>query len=119
MTLMSSGADGLLPAEYGAVVEQPVAEMSVAFQAGTLVSTGAHTFHVPVLTKDVVLGPVAEGTEITPSDAEFDEIAVTPVKWAGLSIITRELFDDSSPRFRSTSVARLPVRSRRALTRPF
>nr|WP_301130132.1 phage major capsid protein [Streptomyces cacaoi] len=97
MTTLSSAATGLTPPEYGALVEQPVAALSVAFLAGTLVGTKAHTFHVPVLTSDVVLGPVAEGAEIDPSDATFDELAVTPVKFAGLSIVSRELIDDSSP----------------------
>src|SRR5699024_3273357 len=34
---------------------------------------------------------------ISPSDSTFDELTVTPSKVAGLSIISRELAEDSSP----------------------
>jgi hypothetical protein len=40
---------------------------------------------------------VAEGAEITPSDPKLPELTVTPAKVAGLTIISRELADDSSP----------------------
>jgi len=40
---------------------------------------------------------VAEGQEISPSDPTLQELVVTPPKVAGLTIISRELADDSNP----------------------
>ena len=40
---------------------------------------------------------VAEGDEITPSDATIPEVNVVPSKLAGLSIISSELANDTSP----------------------
>ncbi|MFC4494931.1 phage major capsid protein [Streptomyces ovatisporus] len=93
----SSGAGAVTPDGFGVLVEKPVSELSVAFQVGTRVSTSATTYRVPILASDVVLGPVAEGADITPSDVVFSELAVDPVKFAGLSIVSREMADDSSP----------------------
>ncbi|MET8693189.1 phage major capsid protein [Streptomyces bauhiniae] len=91
------GAQGLLPAEYGALVTKPVEALSVAMQVGMVVNTGATEYRIPVLASDVTVGAVPEGAEITPSDAAFDEIVVTPPKFAGLSIISREMAEDSDP----------------------
>lgn len=66
-------------------------------RTSTVVSTGAVEFHVPVLRQDVGSAWVAEGEEIAPSDAVFDEIDVRPAKVAGLSVISMELAQDSNP----------------------
>lgn len=52
---------------------------------------------MPTVTADPTAQWVAEGTEITPSDAAFGEVIVTPAKLAGLTIISRELAEDTSP----------------------
>ncbi|MYW05764.1 phage major capsid protein [Streptomyces sp. SID3343] len=91
------GAQSILPDEYGELVEKPVRELSLAMQIGTTVETGSTHYRVPLLTSDVTVGAVAEGAEITPSDVKFDEIIVTPAKFAGLTVISREMAEDSSP----------------------
>ncbi|MFI0191395.1 phage major capsid protein [Streptomyces sp. NPDC017082] len=91
------GVQGILPPEYGELVTKPVEALSVAMQVGSVVNTSAHDYRIPVLASDVTVGAVAEGAEITPSDAVFDEIVVTPAKFAGLSIISREMAEDSDP----------------------
>ncbi|MFI5567282.1 phage major capsid protein [Streptomyces sp. NPDC051740] len=91
------GVQGILPPEYGELVTKPVEAISVAMQTGTVVNTSARDYRIPVLASDVTVGAVAEGAEITPSDAVFDEVVVTPAKFAGLSIISREMADDSDP----------------------
>ncbi|WP_372411081.1 phage major capsid protein [Streptomyces luteireticuli] len=93
----TTGAQSILPDEYGALVEKPVKELSLAMQVGTVVHTGSTRYRVPLLASDVTVGAVAEGAEITPSDVKFDEIVVTPAKFAGLTIISREMAEDSSP----------------------
>ncbi|MFH9432336.1 phage major capsid protein [Streptomyces sp. NPDC017615] len=97
MTMLSSANGALLPAEYGEVVTKPVEALSVAFLTGTKITTQAGTYRIPILASDVTVGAVAEGAEITPSDADFDELTVTPARFAGLTIISRELADDSNP----------------------
>ena len=99
MTLLTSTSDvgGLLTDSIGKLVVQPVLAESVAAQVATVVSTGAHTYRLPVVASDPTAGWFAEGAEITPSDAALEEVIVTPSKLAGLSIISRELAEDSSP----------------------
>src|SRR5512134_921363 len=85
------------PEQVGALVVQPVIAESVAAQVSTVVQTRAHSYRIPVVATDPTAAWVAEGDEITPSDADLDEVTVTPPKVAGLTIVSRELADDSSP----------------------
>jgi HK97 family phage major capsid protein len=91
------GTRGLLPDTIGQLVTQPVRDASVALTVATVVTTVSNQFRVPVLTADAGAAWTAEGDEIDADDSEFSEIVVTPAKVAGLSIISRELADDSSP----------------------
>lgn len=86
-----------LPAEVGQLIIQPVQRESLAFQTATDFPTSAETVRIPIVAEDPVAEWVAEGEEITPSDASLDEEVVTPAKVAGLTVITRELAEDSSP----------------------
>lgn len=91
------GTHGLLPDQIGALVVQPVRELSVALRVTTVVGTSSNQFRVPVLTGDAGAAWTPEGGVITPDDADFSEIIVTPAKLAGLSIVSRELAEDSAP----------------------
>lgn len=97
LTSPSGGTHGLLPDEIGPLIVQPVRQMSVALRAASVVTTSAHEYRLPVVEGDAGAAWVAEGAEIAASDADFDEIVVRPQKVAGLSIISRELAEDSSP----------------------
>lgn len=88
---------GLRPDDHGPLVVQPTLEMSVFAQVATTVTTGATDYRIPLVVTDPAAAWVAEGDEITPSDPTLQELIVTPPKVAGLSIISRELADDSSP----------------------
>src|SRR5690606_2959055 len=87
----------ILPDEVSTLVVQPVTSASVATQTATVVMTGSHTFRIPRVTEAPTAAWVAEGAEITPDDMTLDEVEVTPAKVAGLTIISRELADDSDP----------------------
>ncbi len=87
----------LAPAEVATLLIEPTMELSVAAQVCTLVTTGTTEYRIPVVTADPVAAWVAEGQEINPSDMVLNEVIVTPSKLAGLTIITRELAEDSSP----------------------
>lgn len=93
----SSDSSILRPEDVGALVVQPVTAASVAMQVSTVVNTSSHDYRIPIIDSDPTAGWFAEGAEITPSDAGTDELVVTPAKVAGLTIISRELADDSSP----------------------
>ena len=100
MTLLTSpsgGTHGLLPNEIGSLIVQPVRQLSVGLRVATVVTTTAHEYRVPVVEGDAGAAWIAEGAEITATDSAFDEVVVRPQKVAGLSIISRELAEDSAP----------------------
>lgn len=92
-----NGAPLLTPEEVGELLVRPAFAQSVAGQVARVITTSAHEFRIPVVADDPNAQWVAEGQEIAPSDATLDEVVVVPRKVAGLSIITRELANDTSP----------------------
>ena len=100
MSLLTSqlgGTHGLLPNEIGALVTEPVRRASAALRVASVVTTTANEYRLPVVQGDAGAAWTAEGSEIDATDAAFDEIIVRPSKVAGLSVISRELAEDSSP----------------------
>lgn len=98
MTLLTTNADqAWTPDDIGELVVRDVRAASVAARVATVARTSATTWRAPVVAADPTAEWVAEGDEITPSDATLGEVAVTPSKVAGLSIISRELAEDSTP----------------------
>lgn len=93
----ASGNKSFLPDQIGQLVVRPVLDAAIASQVGTVVNISSHEYRVPLVTADPSAAWVAEGAEITPSDATLSELTVVPSKVAGLSIISRELAEDSSP----------------------
>lgn len=89
--------NALLPDSYGPLVVQPALEASVFAQIATIAKTGSTEYRIPIVSADPTAAWVAEGAEITPSDPTLQELVVTPAKVAGLTIISRELADDSDP----------------------
>lgn len=98
MPLYTAGAAGILtPEEVGALVVQPVETASIALQISTVVKTDSHSFRIPIITSDSSAVWTPEGEEITPSNPGVDELEIKPKKLAALTIISKELADDSSP----------------------
>ena len=93
----TTNVNALLPDEYGPLVVQPALAQSVFAMAATTVTTSATEYRIPIVSADPTASWVAEGAEITPSDPTLQELTVTPPKIAGLTIISRELADDSNP----------------------
>jgi HK97 family phage major capsid protein len=87
----------LKPAEVEALLVQPAFDLSVAAQVLAIVRTGSTTHRLPVVTQDPTAAWTLEGAEIVPSDMTVAEVVVEPRKLAALSIVSRELADDSSP----------------------
>ena len=93
----STFAPILRPDQVGELVLRPLIQQSVAGQVLTAVTTGAHNHRIPVVNTDPSASWTAEGAEIDVSDADIDEVIITPSKLAGLTVITRELANDSNP----------------------
>lgn len=87
----------ILPDEYGPLLVQPMFTASVAAQVCTVATTAANHYRIPIVTADPTASWTNEGDEITPTDSTVAELIVAPAKVAGLTIISRELADDSSP----------------------
>ncbi|MGE5698327.1 MAG: phage major capsid protein [Candidatus Sericytochromatia bacterium] len=96
-TASNSGGDILRPEIVGPLIVQPVIAESVAAQVSTVVQTASHDYRLPIVQADPTAAWVAESAEITPTDADLGAVVATPAKVAALSVISRELADDSSP----------------------
>ena len=83
--------------EAGPLIVQPVERESLALAVSTLVHTDAGTFRFPVVSADPSAAWTAENAEIAVSEATADEVLVIPRKVAGLSIVSNELANDTSP----------------------
>lgn len=93
----TTGASVLTPEQVSALVVLPLIESSVAAQASTVIQTSSHDLRVPIVSADPTAAFVAEGSEITASDPTLTELVITPKKLAGLTVLSNELANDSSP----------------------
>lgn len=101
MTTMTTTdeARAWLPEDVGTLVVQPVQAASVAIQVmGSVLTDGAvNSYRVPIVKTDPTASWVGEGEEITETAADLDEDADTFHKLAGLTVVSRELADDTNP----------------------
>jgi HK97 family phage major capsid protein len=82
------GTHGILDSQIGALVIEPIRQTSVAFGVSTVVPTSENQFRIPRLTADAGVAWVSEGSEISPDDVEMSELVLTPLKVAGLTVIS-------------------------------
>lgn len=87
----------LAPEQVGDLIIKPLMAQSIAGQVLTAVATGSHDYRIPIVNADPSASWTAEGAEIAVTDADIDELEITPKKLAALTIITRELANDSNP----------------------
>lgn len=98
MAMTTAAAAALLkPADVERLFVAPALSKSVAVQVSTVVRTSAVSHRLPSVQSDPSARWTSEGAEIIPSDLGLSEVLVTPAKLAALTIISRELADDSSP----------------------
>lgn len=98
MPMLTSNSGSILtPEDVGTLLVRPALAMSAAADCSTVINTASPYYRIPVVNADPQAAWVAEGQEIAPSDADLDEVTVSPAKVAGLTIISRELANDSSP----------------------
>ncbi len=100
MTLLTAAGSGsaiLTPEQVQSLVIEPLIRDAVATQVSSVVQTTSTSTRFPIVVTDPTTGWTPEGQEITPSDADLDELVCTPLKLAGLSIVSSELMEDSDP----------------------
>jgi HK97 family phage major capsid protein len=96
MALLTSTAAGILaPEEVNGLVVQPVTRMSVAYQATQLVTITSNEYRFPILTENRSAAWVLEKQEIPVDDPTVTELTAKPQKVAALTVISRELANDS------------------------
>lgn len=96
--LTTNTANAWTTEQIGELLVQPLQTESVAARIG-LFKTGlsGDKMRFPVVSADPSAAWVAEGEEIPISNATLDEVEAPFMKVAGLSVISRELAEDSSP----------------------
>lgn len=98
MTVTISSANlSLLKQQVRDIFIRSVAVQSVALVVSDVVISDAANLRVPIVVSDPSTGWVAEGSEITPSDATLGEHVITPKKVAGLTIVSNETVADVTP----------------------
>jgi HK97 family phage major capsid protein len=93
----SSTADAFTPEDFGGLVNLAVQAKSIAAQSATMVSTNKHKVNFPLWTADPSVAWYNELDTIAATDGTTDEVECTPLKTAGLVLISNELRDDSDP----------------------
>lgn len=79
------------------LIVRPVTRTAVTAQVAKTRLTGAHSLRVPVIHSDPQASWLAEGQEIDLSEMQLGEQVITFSKVGGLSVITRELANDTDP----------------------
>ncbi len=100
MTLTTGTAGPLLtPEQVESLLIKPVLAASVALNplCSRVLRPTAPSVRLPAVTADPTAAWVAEGAEIPVSDLQTAEVDVVTKKVAGLSVVTSELAEDSSP----------------------
>ncbi|AWT53857.1 phage major capsid protein [Mycolicibacterium smegmatis] len=111
MAVTNSGLQtGWTPEDYGKLLDLVIAEKSIAFKAGTVISTGNESVRFPMLTADPAVGWYAENTQISLTDPTTDELVITPKAVKGLTQISNEAASDTNPAV-ADQVARALARS--------
>jgi len=98
------------PEQYGKLIDVVIAEKSIAFKSGTIISTDAESIRFPKITADPAVGWYAENTQITLTDPTTAELVITPKAVKGLTQISTEAAEDSNPAV-ADQVARSLARS--------
>lgn len=99
-TMTSTGQpQAWLNSAVGNLIIRPLQAQSVALRAATMVrvNEASNAFRVPVVTEDPAVAWVAEGEEIPAAGAKITEDADVFHKLAGLTTVSSEFLNDSSP----------------------
>lgn len=85
------------PQQYGTLVDLSVQAKSIAAQASTVVRIDNESVRFPILGDGLTATWKGELEDIDMSDMSLTQVEVRPAKVAGMSRLSAELADDSSP----------------------
>jgi HK97 family phage major capsid protein len=95
---LSSANSSYLAEHVGELVVLPVVRTSLAMQVATTFQTDkSDRFSLPIVSTDPAAAWLEEGQDITPADGALDQVASPYYKVGGLTLVSSELADDSSP----------------------
>lgn len=96
-TNVASLNKSFLPDDFGTLLIATASKQSVALQVTNVINTRSNEFRIPLITGEASSNWYAENADITLSDPTAGEEVIRPRKTAGLTKISREAADDSSP----------------------
>ena len=97
--------DAFTPHDFGKLLNAALQSESVALQVSTVVKTDKVSITFPIWDEDPAVNWLTELGTITATDGNTEGVTVTPSKVGGITRLSNELADDSSP-----EVAELAVR---------
>ncbi|MGY4869791.1 phage major capsid protein [Mycolicibacterium elephantis] len=101
----SNTNDAFTPHDFGKLLNTALQSESVALQVSTVVKTDKVSITFPIWQEDPAVNWLTELGTITATDGSTEGVTVTPSKVGGITRLSNELADDSSP-----EVAELAVR---------
>ncbi|MCP2626507.1 phage major capsid protein [Mycolicibacterium smegmatis] len=117
--LHSNTANSFTPEAYGDLVDLAIKAQSVTARTATTVPTDKVKINFPIWTADPTVGWYNENDEIAETDGATDEVEVTPTKTAGLTPVSNELAEDSTPAVADQVAAGLANQITRAIDAAF
>jgi HK97 family phage major capsid protein len=96
-TAANSGGPILAPPAIQALVVEPLIRAAVCTQVSSVIQTSSNSTRFPIVVSDPAAAWTAEGQEINVSEADVDELVVTPKALKALTIASNELVADSDP----------------------
>jgi HK97 family phage major capsid protein len=106
-TQHSNTNDAFTPIEFGKLLNKALQSESVALQATTIVHTDKVGITFPIWESDPAVNWLAELATITATDGATSGVPVVPSKVAGITRLSNELADDSSPEVAELAVGGL------------
>jgi HK97 family phage major capsid protein len=103
----SSTNDAFTPVEFGKLLNAALQSESVALQATKVVGTSAVAMTFPRWDADPAVNWLAELATITATDGATNGVTVTPSKVGGITRLSRELAEDSTPEVAELAVSGL------------
>lgn len=97
MSVFTSNVTAITPEQVEALIVRPVDAASVAVQVSTLIPSNTTSVRIPRVNADPTASWVREGDEIGASDPKIDDVEITPAKLAGLTVVSNEVAEDTSP----------------------
>jgi HK97 family phage major capsid protein len=96
-TAANSGGPILAPPVVQSLIVEPLIRAAIATQVSTVIQTGSNSTRFPIVVADPASNWTQEGQEIVVSEADVDELVVTPKALKALTIASNELVADSDP----------------------